>query len=96
MEIVAFDPVTLIKLALLNPVVIVVAVMMGRRCDQWQKLILAAFVAAISGFAVYWLAAAVGLLPIHALGGEAALLTVQFVAGLAWAALGYWIARRKA
>jgi len=92
MEIVSFDPATLIKIALLNPVVIVVAFLMGRRADQWQKVIVAGFAASICGFAIYWLAAAVGLMPIHALGGESALLLMQFLIGLVWAALGYWLA----
>ena len=92
MEIVSFDPATLVKIALLNPVVIAVAFLMGRRADQWQKLIVAAFAASLCGFVVYWLAAAVGMLPVHALGGEAAILLMQFLIGLAWAALGYWLA----
>jgi hypothetical protein len=62
---------------------------MGRRADQWQKLIVAAFAASLSGFILYWLAAELGLLPIHALGGEAAILLMQFVLGIVWAALGY-------
>ena len=33
--------------------------------------------------------AAVGLLPIHALGGEAGIVVMQFVFGLVWAGLGY-------
>jgi hypothetical protein len=89
MQIVPFDPVTLVLIALLNPAVIVVAFLMGRRADQWQKLIVAAFAASLAGFALYWLVAAVGLMPIHALGGEAALLLMQLVPGLVWAGIGY-------
>jgi ABC-type nickel/cobalt efflux system permease component RcnA len=95
MEIVPFDPATLVKIALLNPVVIVVAFLMGRRADQWQKLIVAAFAASLAGYALYWLAAAVGLMPVHALGGEAAIVLMQFLAGLVWAGLGYWLARKR-
>ena len=94
MEIVPFDPVTLLWIALLNPAVIVVAFLMGRRADQWQKLIVAAFAASLCGFALYWLAGAVGIMPIHALGGEAGLVLMQFVLGLVWAALGYFFFRR--
>jgi hypothetical protein len=90
-EIVPFDPVTLIKIALFNPAVVVVAFLLGRRADQWQKLIVAAFAASLCGFALYWLAAAVGLMPVHALGGEAGLLLMQFILGLVWAALAYWL-----
>jgi hypothetical protein len=92
-EIVPFDPGTLVLIALLNPAVIAVAFVMGRRADQWQKLIVAAFAASLCGFALYWLAAAVGLMPVHALGGEAGILLMQFVFGLVWAALGYMLRR---
>lgn len=94
MEINPFDPGTLVLIALFNPVVIAVAFVMGRRADQWQKLIVAAFAASLCGFALYWLAAAVGLMPVHALGGEAAVVLMQFVFGLVWAALGYKLRRR--
>jgi len=52
-EIVPFDPITLVLIAVLNPVVIVVAFLMGRRADQWQKIIVAAFAASLCGFALY-------------------------------------------
>jgi hypothetical protein len=94
LEIVPFDPWTLVLIALLNPAVIVVAFLMGRRADQWQKLIVAAFAASLAGYALYWLVAAVGLMPVHALGGEAAILLMQFLFGLVWAALGYWLLRK--
>ena len=94
MEIVPFDPWTLVLIALLNPAVIVVAFLMGRRADQWQKLIVAAFAASLAGYALYWLVAAVGLMPVHALGGEAAIVLMQFLFGLVWAALGYWLLRK--
>ncbi len=93
MEIKPFDPATLVLISLCNPVVIVVAFLMGRRSDQPQKLIIAAFAASVAGLALYWIVAAVGLLPIHALGGEAAILLLQFLVGLAWAGLGYWLPR---
>ncbi len=92
-EIVPFDPITLVLIALFNPVVIVVAFLMGRRADQWQKLIVAAFAASLCGFLLYWIAGAVGLMPIHALGGEAAIVLMQFLFGLVWAALGYFLRR---
>jgi hypothetical protein len=93
-EINAFDPGTLLKIALLNPAVIVVALLMGRRADQWQKIIVAAFAASCAGYLLYWAVAAVGLMPVHALGGEAALVLMQFVFGLVWATIGYWLPRR--
>ena len=94
MEINAFDPGTLLKIALLNPAVILVALLMGRGADQWQKIIVAAFAASCAGYLLYWLVAAVGLMPVHALGGEAALVLMQFVFGLVWATIGYWLPRR--
>jgi hypothetical protein len=94
MEIRPFDPMTLILIALFNPVVIVVAFLMGRSADQWQKIVVAAFAASLAGFALYWLAAEVGLLPIHALGGEAGIILMQFIFGLVWASLGYLLRRR--
>jgi len=88
-----FDPWTLVLISLFNPAVIAVAFLMGRRADQWQKLIVAAFAASLSGFILYWLAAELGLLPIHALGGEAAILLMQLLLGFVWAGLGYWLRR---
>ena len=93
MEIKPFDPWTLVLISLLNPAVIAVAFLMGRRADQWQKLIVAAFAASLTGFILYWLVAELGLLPIHALGGEAAILVMQLLLGFVWAGLGYWLRR---
>ena len=56
-------------------------------------LIVAAFAASLSGFILYWLAAELGLLPIHALGGEAAILVMQLLLGFVWAGLGYCLRR---
>jgi hypothetical protein len=92
-EIKPFDPWTLVLISLFNPAVIAVAFLMGWRADQWQKLIVAAFAASLSGFILYWLAAELGLLPIHALGGEAAILVMQLLLGFVWAGLGYWLRR---
>ncbi|MFA5952356.1 MAG: hypothetical protein WC807_18965 [Hyphomicrobium sp.] len=89
-EINPFDPVTLVLIALLNPAVIAVAFVLGRKADQWQKLIVAAFASALCGFVLYWLGGQVGLLSIHALGGEASVLVIQTVLGLVWASIGYY------
>lgn len=89
MEITAFDPVTLILIALLNPAVIIVAVVMGRRADQWQKLIVAAFAASLAGFILYWVVTSVGLVPVRALGGEAGIVLLQFLFGFIWAVVAY-------
>jgi hypothetical protein len=92
-EIKPFDPWTLVLISLFNPAVIAVAFWMGRRADQWQKLIVAAFAASLAGFILYWLVAELGLLPIHALGGEAAILLMQLLLGFVWAGLGYLLRR---
>ncbi|MGI9404042.1 MAG: hypothetical protein ACR2OF_06000 [Hyphomicrobium sp.] len=93
MEITAFDPVTLILIALFNPAVIVVAFVLGRRADQWQKLLVAAFAASLAGFILYWIVTTVGLLPVRALGGEAGIVLLQILFGLIWAVIGYWTRR---
>ncbi|MBN8913667.1 MAG: hypothetical protein J0H65_16750 [Rhizobiales bacterium] len=90
----SFDPMTLVFLAALNPGVIVVAFLMGRNADQWQKLPVAAFAAALVGFLLYWIGAQIGVFSVHAIGGEAFLLTLGFVFGLVWAVLGYWFRAR--
>lgn len=84
-----FDPVALVVIAALNPAVIIVGLLMGRRADQRQKLIIAAFVAALAGAGLVWVAAFLGLLPARGLGGEAGLFVLQMLTGLLWAALGH-------
>jgi cation transporter-like permease len=85
----SFDPMTLVLLAALNPALIATAFLMGRKADQWQKLPVAAFAAAILGFLLYWMGGQVGLFAIHAIGGEAFLFTLGFAFGLVWATVGY-------
>lgn len=94
MEIIPFDPKTLFLLALLNPAVIVVGLWMGRKADQWQKLPIVAFAAALAGFMLYWLVTMLQLLPVHALGSEAGLVALQCIFGLIWAILGYTIGKK--
>lgn len=84
-----FDPQTVVLLGVLNPATILVAFLLGRTADQWQKIPVAAFAGAFAGFLLYWLAATLGLFSIHALGGEAGMLLVGFASGLVWAVLGY-------
>jgi hypothetical protein len=84
-----FDPITLLLVALLNPAVVIVAVLMGRRASEWQKLPVAAFAASLAGMALFWLGGELGFFAIHALGGEAAILGFQTVLGLIWASLAY-------
>lgn len=88
-ELQPFDPVSILFIALLNPVAIAVAFLMGRAADQWQKLIVAAFAAAFAGAGFVWLVAFIGLLPARGVGGEAGVFVAQFLFGLVWAWIGY-------
>ncbi len=90
-----FDPGALVVIALLNPVVAIVAFMMGRAADQPQKLVVAAFSASLAGMLLIWLATYFKILPARGSGTEAGLLALQMFVGLAWAALGYVLARRS-
>lgn len=89
-----FDPVALLLIAAINPAVIIVGFLMGWHADQWQKLIVAAFAAALAGSALVWLAAWTRLLPARGLGGEAGLFVLQIGFGFIWAAIGYGLKRR--
>lgn len=89
-----FDPMALVFIAALNPVVIATAFLMGRKADQWQKIIVAAFAAALAGFVLVFLATFVRILPAKGLGGEAGLVALQFMFGLVWATIGYQLRRR--
>jgi hypothetical protein len=89
-----FHPEALLWIAALNPAVIVAGFLMGQRADQWQKLIVVAFVAAIAGAIAVWLGAWFHIIPARGLGGEAGLFVLQMLFGLIWAAIGYWFRRR--
>ena len=58
--------------ALFNPAVIVVAFWMGHRADQWQKLPVAAFAAALAGSGLIYVAVWLGLTGIPSIGRAAA------------------------
>ena len=76
--------------ALLNPVVVVVALWLGRRADQWQKLPVAAFAAALAGSVAIYLAVWIGGRGVAGVGRAAAgIFIAQFLLGLAWAWVGY-------
>jgi len=81
--------------AFLNPAVPVVAYWMGRNASQWQKLPIAAFVAALVGSGLIYLAVRMGIAGIERLGRAAAgIFIAQFVSGLLWAITGYSLRRR--
>jgi hypothetical protein len=94
------EPVNLtavILTALFNPAVAIVAVWMGRQADQWQKLPVAAFAAALVGSMLVFIAVYVGTPGVVGVGrATAGVFVAEFVFGLAWAALAYrfWPASR--
>ncbi len=90
-----FEPGALVLIALLNPAVAIVGFMMGRAADQPQKLVVAAFSAAIAGAILIWVGAYFKIVPVRGSGAEAGLLVLQMIVGLAWATLGYFIAHRR-
>jgi hypothetical protein len=84
------DIVAVILIALLNPAVIVVAVWLGRRADQPQKLPVAAFAAALAGSILTYVAVRLGLTGVKQVGRAAAgVFAAQFVFALAWAYLAF-------
>ena len=86
---------SLLMFAILNPVVPAVALWLGHQADQWQKVPVAAFAAAIAGATIVWIAARFGLGNFARLGrAGAGLFVVQFFAGLVWAALAFRFTRR--
>ena len=93
-ELNAFDPTTLVLIALLNPMVIGVGFYMGRQADQWQKILVAAFAAALAGFVLFWLGTLTGLLIVNSQGGASGVVMLQTAFGLLWASLGYFLAKR--
>jgi glycerol uptake facilitator-like aquaporin len=79
----------------LNPAVILVAFWMGRSADQWQKLPVAAFAAALAGSILLYVVTRLDISSVNAVGRAAAgIFTAQFLFGLVWAYLGRRVARR--
>ncbi len=89
------DPLVLLVTAVANPVVIVVAFYLGWRADQWQKLVIAGFGAAIAGAFAIWCATFAGLLAPRPFGSDAGVFVFSFVYGIAVAAAGYVLVRRN-
>ena len=88
-----FDPWGLALIALANPAVIAVAVWLGWQANQWQKIIVAGFAAAMAGAVAIWLATFTQLLPARGYGGEAGLFVISFFYGIFLAAAAYLIRR---
>jgi zinc transporter ZupT len=80
--------------ALLNPAVAVVAFWLGCRSDQWQKLPVAAFAAALAGSGLVYVAVRAGVPGVAGVGRAAAgVFIAEFLLGLAWAGAGYRLGR---
>jgi hypothetical protein len=89
------DLTAVVLTALFNPAVIGVAFWLGRRADQWQKLPVAAFAAALAGSALVYVAVRLGVAGVAGVGRAAAgVFIAEFLFGLAWAAAGYRFGRR--
>ena len=84
-----FEPLSLALVVVLNPVVIFTAFVMGRSADQWQKLIVAGFAAAMAGAVAVWIASYMQLLPARGPGSEAGLFVMSFLYATVIAALAY-------
>jgi hypothetical protein len=85
-----FDPGSLLLIAVLNPAVVIVAFLMGRAADQPQKIVVAAFAAALAGAILIWVATYLRIIPVRGSGAEAGLLLLDMVFGLIWASIGYY------
>lgn len=96
MPVVPVDLASVLLTALVNPGVIAVAVWLGWRADQWQKVPIAAFAAALAGYGLLYIAVWIGVAGMPRVGRAAAgVFIAQFLFGLAWAAAAYWLGRRR-
>ena len=84
-----FEPGVMLTIALHNPAVIVVAAIMGRKADQWQKLLVAGFAAAMAGAVLVWLGSFAAVLPSRGMGSDAGIFIVSFLYGTLIATLAY-------
>ena len=91
-----FDPLTLLAMAVLNPVVVGVAVYMGLKSDQWQKLVVVGFASAFAGAMAVWLATTFGVLAPRPFGSDAGLFLFSFVYGMLVGWIAYTFKKRSA
>lgn len=90
------DIVAIVFTALLNPPVAVVAVLMGMRADQWQKIPVAGFAAAMIGTALIYVLSIIGVPGIERIvRAPAGLFIAQFALGMVWAGAAYVFMSRK-
>lgn len=90
-----FDPAGLIMAAILNPVVWAVALWLGWHADQWQKILVAGFAAAMAGAVALWLVTEVGLVTVRGYGGVSGVFVASFIWGMMLAAVSYVMRRKR-
>ncbi|MFT5507857.1 MAG: hypothetical protein ACI89J_000926 [Hyphomicrobiaceae bacterium] len=90
-----FDPAGIVLAAVVNPVVITVALWMGWQADQWQKVLVAGFAAAFAGSIALWLATAAGLVTVRGYGGMSGVFGASFVFGMILAGIAYYVRRMR-
>ena len=90
-----FDPAGILLAAVMNPVVIGVALWLGWQADQWQKIIVAGFAAACAGGIAMWLVTAYGLLTVRGYGGFSGVFAASFVFAMLLAAIAYAVRRYR-
>jgi hypothetical protein len=90
-----FDPAGIVLAAVLNPVVIAVALWLGWHANQWQKTLVAGFAAALAGSLATWVAAAIGLMTVRGFGGVSGVFVVSLVFGTLLAAIAYVVNRQR-
>jgi hypothetical protein len=90
-----FDPAGIVLAAVLNPVVIIVAIWLGWHANQWQKILVAGFAAAFAGSIAVWFATAVGLMTVRGFGGVSGVFVAAFVFGMLLAAIAYAVRRSR-
>jgi len=90
-----FNPLAIVIIALLNPVVIAIGLLMGRSADQPQKIPVAGFAAALAGSVAIWIVAWLRIMPTRGSGNEAGIFVLQFLLGMGWTAIGYYVVKPR-
>lgn len=90
-----FDPAGIVMAALLNPVVWVVALWLGWHADQWQKILVAGFAAAMAGAIVLWFVTRFGLMTVRGYGGVSGVFVASFIWGMILAAIAFAVRRQR-
>lgn len=78
----------MLLVSLMNPAVILVGFLLGRRANQPQKMIVAGFAAGFAGLAFVWLVHKFGVYigNMNSVGG---IFALSFLVGMIWCYIGY-------